>query len=385
MRELVSLGDPPTTTASPIDILSTSLDNDFHNGVSLVQQSPMYLFGDDSSSPPGNEPVPSNFLASSWGADITSEDEAGMSSDGGVQLNMSTLHAEDLNDEMDMVDADVMGPYNLAAIAINHAFVGSSDLDDDMEDHEDTTQSSMEDNIPQVEALTSTEHGNIHPYLGADFSNLPNAISEFSQQLQNLQDGQEQGDFEISNAAHGYVIDHHSNDPIPSNPSASAASFFPSLADQGNTISFSGTHSESVPTSLHHSHGALQNVDVGSFYESVDGDIDMSDITDANDNELEDPNNYSLEGFLVEWVRTAKDNRKTSRVPRLGYIRETRNTKPNEINFTDLRGDRCDFQGINWKKLEVKRSDARKMRMDTYKNYHNLNFPNHHVSILLPC
>jgi hypothetical protein len=53
--------------------------------------------------------------------------------------------------------------------------------------------------------------------------------------------------------------------------------------------------------------------------------------------------------------------------------------KPTQVVQSDLRGDRCDFQGIDWTKLEVKRLEARKLRNFHYKNYTNMRPPPHHV------
>lgn len=53
------------------------------------------------------------------------------------------------------------------------------------------------------------------------------------------------------------------------------------------------------------------------------------------------------------------------------------------IKRSQLHGELCDVQRINWKDLGVSRSEARRMRRRTYKNYMNLRFvPQWHVSII---
>jgi hypothetical protein len=42
------------------------------------------------------------------------------------------------------------------------------------------------------------------------------------------------------------------------------------------------------------------------------------------------------------------------------------------IEFDDLEGDQCDFQGVDWEDIGVTRSDARERRLLTYSNYVNI-------------
>lgn len=105
----------------------------------------------------------------------------------------------------------------------------------------------------------------------------------------------------------------------------------------------------------------------------------------TNEPEGEDQNNLSLGDFLYSWavVGTERLTRKRKRGPNLSYVQELRSEKLKEIKRSNLRGQNCDIQGLDWKRLEVSRSDARLMRAQTYRSYVNLTPPPSHVSVLL--
>lgn len=101
---------------------------------------------------------------------------------------------------------------------------------------------------------------------------------------------------------------------------------------------------------------------------------------------VEDQYNLSLGDFLYSWSvvslqRSGSTNyKKRKRGPNLGNVEELRRNKPTDIHRSDLCGERCDIQGLNWKKLEVSRTDGRKIRQRTYKSYVNMRPPPYHVS-----
>jgi hypothetical protein len=132
----------------------------------------------------------------------------------------------------------------------------------------------------------------------------------------------------------------------------------------------------------------LSDVDWGG-----DDDLDVDDnnvgISQANVHQVEEHNNLNLRDFLYTWGVYVNQSRATTkkrkRGPNLAYLDRLGGDKPTEVRRSDLRGDHCDFQGIDWRKLEVSRTDARRMRMRAYTNYMNLIAPRWHVrSIFLP-
>lgn len=61
------------------------------------------------------------------------------------------------------------------------------------------------------------------------------------------------------------------------------------------------------------------------------------------------------------------------------YLESLSSKKIKEVKRSDLENERCDFQGIDWERLEVTRSEGRFVRKKTYKAYHNPNTPKDHV------
>ncbi|KAK0729382.1 hypothetical protein B0T21DRAFT_211580 [Apiosordaria backusii] len=86
------------------------------------------------------------------------------------------------------------------------------------------------------------------------------------------------------------------------------------------------------------------------------------------------PSNYGLSDFLHHWARQSNmlQGLVRGRAPWPAHINELGSSKTTCIKRDDLQGDRCDFQGINWDYLGVKRKDARERRLLTYNNYVNI-------------
>lgn len=88
------------------------------------------------------------------------------------------------------------------------------------------------------------------------------------------------------------------------------------------------------------------------------------------------PNNHCLTEFLYTWARP--DHREQGvHLPRGPYpwpsrIADLASQKLSQMHHTDLAGDQCDFQGVNWEELGVTRQEARQRRLLTYRNYVNL-------------
>ncbi|OHW95663.1 WD domain-containing protein [Colletotrichum incanum] len=82
------------------------------------------------------------------------------------------------------------------------------------------------------------------------------------------------------------------------------------------------------------------------------------------------PENPGLTDFLKDW---AWRNRYQSRGPSPGIrqINEQAARQVTRVRYSELKGNRCDAQGIDWENLGVTRKNARERRSLDYKNYTN--------------
>ncbi|KAG5978817.1 hypothetical protein E4U55_005897 [Claviceps digitariae] len=82
--------------------------------------------------------------------------------------------------------------------------------------------------------------------------------------------------------------------------------------------------------------------------------------------------NLGLVDFLHHWAQQGSyEHALRSRPPHLGQVVKQARTNISEINYSDLTGDFCDFQALNWAAMNTTRSAARVRRYLTYKNYVN--------------
>lgn len=360
----------------------------------------------------GGSNVPQSIAHNISEIDSASDDDVVMFPDGAVLLPMTASHAEQINAEMDIIDSEVMGTHNLAMIATENHLQPVPASDDYMVDYTDYAEFEQHESLsldedlmfgPDVQSWTGNDiHGG---YIDQDapLSNVPNGLTEVTQQLQHIQDGQDQTEVTTSTNHHGGNHD-PSSYSIFSPPSTflSPGGHSSHLGSGHTSISFQSPIS-SIPYTpdapLHTGHWAsIGNVAhvLYQVYEPDDnGSSDEDDIyneesfdmgiSDANYLQVEDQHNLSLGDFLFSWGYAASRNsspKKKRRGPRLDSVNDLRASKPQRIRYDDLKGEKCDFQGIDWRKLEITRNEARKMRMATYKNYVNLKTPSWHVSKL---
>ncbi|KAI0125890.1 WD40-repeat-containing domain protein [Xylariales sp. AK1849] len=87
------------------------------------------------------------------------------------------------------------------------------------------------------------------------------------------------------------------------------------------------------------------------------------------------PDNQGLTEFLRLWARQAHSSVFDGQSrPRIDHINALgRRTSVTRVKYGQLKGDKCDLQGINWEDIGVSRTDARKRRRSTYNNYVNKN------------
>jgi len=97
-------------------------------------------------------------------------------------------------------------------------------------------------------------------------------------------------------------------------------------------------------------------------------------LTNPNPNAL-GPGNYSLSQFLLHWARQSRGlsglTRERGRYPWPGRINDISSRPLTHVQYADLNGDQCDFQGLDWDHIGVTRREARERRLITYNNYVN--------------
>lgn len=97
-------------------------------------------------------------------------------------------------------------------------------------------------------------------------------------------------------------------------------------------------------------------------------------LSNPNPNTL-GPGNYGLVDFLKHWAGQSPGlqglSRERGRFPWMGKINDQNKTHLTHVQYADLEGDQCDFQGMDWEDLGVTRKEARERRLLTYTNYVN--------------
>lgn len=86
------------------------------------------------------------------------------------------------------------------------------------------------------------------------------------------------------------------------------------------------------------------------------------------------PSNYGLADFLHHWARQSRILQGMARgsCPWPARIDSLQSSEDESIEYDDLEGDQCDFQGVDWEDIGVTRRDARERRLLTYSNYVNI-------------
>jgi len=339
--------------------------------------------------------------------DSSDDDQDTDMSDGGVPLlsspvgeplSMSISHAEELNAEMDLLDVEVMGDDNFNDMFHDHSPINQAPpfFFTDLDEQPDYV----------LDGLMYGGPPHLVPEVPETQAGLPAAMSNLSQQLQHIQEGQEHGDFavfqdtqhatenstspfqfvsvpvpnasSISNIQSTTVLSHTQLIPILSINGLGGYAVSPPLLETVEMQPIVQTPVQPVPQVP-----PFQNVFQNNSDIMADDENSEADQVD----EVEDQHNMSLTDFLLSWARASsweEDSRRRPRGPDLQSVlrqRDMENLEPMER--TDLQGERCDIQRIDWKDLGVTRFEARQMRRQTYKNYMNLrgsNTPAWHVS-----
>ncbi|ESZ92370.1 hypothetical protein SBOR_7225 [Sclerotinia borealis F-4128] len=312
----------------------------------------------------------------SFSEDVLEESDQDMS-DGGVPLTMTSSYAEDLNAEMDAVDAEIMGQENLVGLHPDPPFQFTTDSSY-------TYHVLNEPNFPlQLGGGSSyLSEGHIPVLEPTNTTDLPAVMSNFLQQLQHIQDGQEHGEFESAPDEHHDMFINH-NQSIP--PFAFLDFHNPFLMraqlDMWHNSDVQATVSQSdvqFSSPLNEAGDDDQESDVDH---DVDHDIDHDAGIDADQPEVDNQLNMNFGNFLEDWAsslaRRGANQTRTRGPPSQTAINShclADNIEP--VRRCDLQGEECDIQRINWKDLGVTRLEARQRRRITYKNYTTLIYPN---------
>jgi hypothetical protein len=327
------------------------------------------------------------------------EDEDQDMSDGGAALASSLSHEGHIQIDMDIFNAEAMEPNNLEEMPTDlvladlyHAAPYIANYNPIYEPGEGLED--FESPLP------------VPPMPDAATTDLPAVMSEVSHQLQHIQDGQEHGDFDLSQAEHHELFMSHNqsttsllfNSPSPVSvapvtqygagalvSSQSLLSAVASLAQAPNEAMNNWANASVMGGS---SFGQTGLFNFPSHLPSSDAIWADDQESDADHNEVEDQINMNFGAFLLDWadqvrmMRRAKDRRYRGPAAH-GIARYTTENDIDPVTITDLKGEKCDFQRIDWSELGVSRLEARQMRRQTYKNYTNLRYvnpPQWHVS-----
>ncbi|KAF7867402.1 hypothetical protein EAF04_005485 [Stromatinia cepivora] len=314
--------------------------------------------------------------------DMMEESDQDMS-DGGAPLTTIPSHAEQLNAAMEAVDSEIMGQYNLVGPHHDPQFQSSP--------NPFSTHTSLDElDAPSGPGGSSFQYEGYLPLPLPEVINttdLPAVMSEVSQQLQHIQDGQEHGDFESApDEHHDMFINHNQSTlppasfvddslmPDPPVPVEEGLALWHALLD-GETPAISSAWPDSNDQELDVNQGLDYVVDP-----DIDYDADYDVDTDADLAQADNQFNMNLGDFLSDWA-TSFPRRVTGQSKKAGPSQAAitshilaRDLMP--MRRCDLQGEECDIQRINWKDLGVTRLEARQRRRATYKNYTNLIYPN---------
>jgi hypothetical protein len=322
--------------------------------------------------------------------DMSDEDQD--MSDGGAELAMTLSHAEELNAELDLLDAEVMGHDNLVGLFPETHYPSITE-----------NQFQYSSSLPNPdhysdESLHQPEEGaDVFMQGTADTTNLPTSLSAVSLQLQHFQDAPEHEESAETAEAfliHGTAFINNSTPsiPLPFFSLQAGSNFSFGNAPQADFVSLEEmilSHASAEPTnntqlgttappafgivvSPPHTH-----LNVAQSFPISFLNFPLENNSDTDPNEVDDQSNLGLWEFLYNWgvsTSVSEESKKRPRGPALPALYRQRSQELAPVQIEDLQGDKCDIQRIDWKELGVSRLEARQMRRSTYRNYTNLRF-----------
>jgi hypothetical protein len=320
--------------------------------------------------------------------DMSDEDQD--MSDGGAELTMTLSHAEELNAELDLLDAEVMGHDNLVGLFPETHYPSIT------ENQFQYSSSYTNPDHYSDESLVQPEEGaDVFMQGTADTTNLPTSLSAVSLQLQHIQDGQEHEESaEAAEVFHGTAFTNNSTPSIllPFFSLQAASNFSFGNAPQADFVSLEEmtiSHASAGPTNPPQlgttalpAFGTVvsplnTHLNVAQSFPISFLNFQLENNSDADPNEVDDQSNLGLGEFLYNWgvsTSVSEESKKRPRGPALPALYKQRSQELAPVQVEDLQGDKCDIQRIDWKELGVSRLEARQMRRSTYRNYTNLRF-----------
>jgi hypothetical protein len=396
----------PNPLTPPNDFSAEAIETDTDNGTTSAVSGPndytsQQLATPMSTASMGPESVEGRESTEDRSDIHNMSDEDQDMSDGGAALTMTLSHAEELNAELDLLDAEVMGHDNLVGLFLETHYPLITENPFQYSNSFTTPDPYPDESLGQPEDVADA-----YMQGTADATNLPTSLSAVSLQLQHIQDGQEHEESaEAADELHGAAFINNSTPsillPFLSSPAASNLSLgnapqadFVSLgeinlpqasASPANQPLLGGTEAWTPLPALDVAMPpqVLQSTIPHPFLSNFPTAL-WENSSDTDPNEVDDQSNLGLGEFLYNWgvsTSLSEESRKRSRGPALPALYRQRSEKLLPVQVSDLQGDRCDIQRINWKELGVSRLDARQMRRSTYRNYTNLRFSHQwHVS-----
>lgn len=343
---------------------------------------------------------------------MTHEDET----NNGERQSMPISRANILNAELDAIDAEIMGEENLESLRDNvqvdedeYDYQGTHNLDTDIllnsQRSEHSNQSSaLQDSSPEQSTHVTASWR--RQQVGS--ISRTNLVSINSEELQ-FEDGENQqtitqgrGD-EISRQSAQPSISARFNQqpiastvplaetnmagvsqltsPLPLNPSINISPPAANRTAQPQILSMDVT-----PTLI-----TIEPFNAATSTQNSESDNDLAPVREGTEtisienlmafynHQMINQANYDLYNTLRHWCEEASriDPKylKNIRSPSVSAVESLWFVTPEVVQRADLRGERYDYQGINWEALGVFRDDARDRRRHIYRNYNTIRYP----------
>ncbi|KAG9238335.1 hypothetical protein BJ875DRAFT_56511 [Amylocarpus encephaloides] len=319
------------------------------------------------------------------GTDLSDEDQD--MSDGGAPLPVTLTHAAGLSAEPSQLDD------NLDSLLEQSAFGLPSQHTAPLPTETTESPENVEGDGMEVDFLP----------LVPEPASLLVAMSEVSQQLQHIHDGLTHEDPSI--LVNGQTATFSPNISIPPLPLQSTSPFgtptiphpFISTAP-GAPFAVQALTGFDSPNDLQtEGNGDATISGVGTMAPQTQippsllpfvADV-VENGSDADQSEVGDQFNMCLSDFLYNWSlsRPHQDERNRRQCPYMPAVYAQRAAPLEPCLPSDLQGDYCDIQRIDWARIGVSRREAQEMRGQTYTNYINVPSrsqpsPRRHVKLL---
>ncbi|RKF76658.1 WD repeat-containing protein [Golovinomyces cichoracearum] len=334
----------------------------------------------------------------------------------GERQSMPISRARILNAELDAIDAEIMGEENMESLRDNvqvaedeYDYEETHNLDPDIplnsQWSEDGNQSStLQDRSPEqiIHVTASRRQHQMSSISGSNPLSINSEELQFQDEENQQTITQERGD-EISRQSIQPNISARFNQqpiasnvpltgtnlagvsqlmpPFPPNPSINPLPPAANRPAPPQILSMDVT-----PTLI-----SLEPSNAARSIEYPESDNDLAPVRVGNNNipienlmafythQMINQANYDLYNTLRHWCEEASrlDPKylKNIRSPSVSAVESLWFVTPEVVQRADLRGERYDYQGINWKALGVFRDDARDRRRKIYRNYNTIRYP----------